>query len=130
MSLIPLLSQSCVIPTLRGVKCQPPPEKPFKRLQNRATRIVLGRDSSKDTLSVLGWADLEIKRKRHTRALVYKCLNMLVPQYLCIYFIKNYNVHSYETSRRTDLHLPKAKLGLGKQSFKYSGMGFFYLLSC
>ena len=104
--------------------------KTLWRLQNRATRIVLRRDFCKDTLSVLGWAELEMKRKRHKCVLVYKCLNMLVLQYLCHYLIRNYNVHSYETRRRTDLHPPKGKLGLGKRSFKYSGMGFFYLLSC
>ena len=70
-----------------------------------------------------------MKRKRHKCVLVYKCLNMLVPQYLCNYFIRNYNVHSYETRGRTNLHLPKPKLGLGKQSFKYLGIGFFNLLS-
>ena len=70
-----------------------------------------------------------MKRKRHKCVLVYKCLNMLVPQYLCNYFIRNYNVHSYETRRRTNLHLPKPKLGLGKRSFKYLGMVFFNLLS-
>ena len=51
----------------------------LQRLQNRAARIVLRRDSSKDTLNVLGWVELETKRKRHKCALVYKCLNNLVP---------------------------------------------------
>ena len=103
--------------------------KTLQRLQNRATRIVLRRDFCKDTLIFLGWAELQMKRKRHKCVLVYKCLNMLVPQYLCNYFIRNYNVHGYETRRRTNLHLPKPKLGLGKRSFKYLGMGFFNLLS-
>ena len=70
-----------------------------------------------------------MKRKRHKCVLVYKFLNMLVPQYLCNYFSRNYNVHSYETRRRTNLHLPKPKLGRGKRSFKYLGMVFFNLLS-
>ena len=33
-------------------------------LQNRAARIVLRCDSSKDTFNVLGWVELETKRKR------------------------------------------------------------------
>ena len=37
----------------------------LQRLQNRAARIVLRRDSSKDTFNALGWAELETKRKRH-----------------------------------------------------------------
>ena len=39
--------------------------KTLQRLQNRAARIVLRRDSSKDTFNALGWAELETKRKRH-----------------------------------------------------------------
>ena len=52
--------------------------KILQRLQNRAARIVLRRDSSKDTFSVLGWVELETKRKRHKCTLVYKCLNSLI----------------------------------------------------
>jgi len=59
-------------------------------LQNRAARIVLRRDSSKDTLNVLGWTELETKRKRHKCVLVYKCHNNLVPQYLSYYITGNY----------------------------------------
>ena len=82
----------------------------LQRLQNHAARIVLRRDSSKDAFNVLGWTKLETKRKRHKCVLVYKCLNNLVPQYLSDYFTRNYNVHSYNTRRKTDLHLPKVKL--------------------
>ena len=53
--------------------------KTLQRLQNRAARIVLRRDSSKDTFNVLGWAELETKRKRHKCVLVYKYLKNLVP---------------------------------------------------
>ena len=74
--------------------------KTLQRLQNRAARIVLRRDSSKDTFNVLGWAGLETQRKRHKCVLVYKCLNNLVPQYLSDYFIRNFNIHSYNTRRR------------------------------
>ena len=63
--------------------------KTLQRLQNRAARIVLRRDSSKDTFNVLGWAELETQRKRHKCVLVYKCrLNNLVPQYLSDYLKK------------------------------------------
>jgi len=56
--------------------------KILQRLQNRAVPIVLSRDSSKDTFNVLGWVELETKRKRHKCTLVYKCLNNLLPKYL------------------------------------------------
>ena len=78
--------------------------KTLQRLQNRAARIVLRSDSSKDTFNVLGWAELETQRKRHKCVLVYKCrLNNLVPQYLSDYCKRNYNIHSYNTRRKTDL---------------------------
>ena len=38
--------------------------KTLQRLQNRVARIVLRRDSSKDTFDVLVWAQLEVKRKK------------------------------------------------------------------
>ena len=108
--------------------------KTLQRLQNRAARIVLRRDSSKDTFNVLGWAELETKRKRHKCVLVYKCLNNLVPQYLSDYFTRNYNVHSYNTRRRTDLHLPAAKsnLALQKELFDIRAQHFliYYLVAC
>ena len=104
--------------------------KTLQRLQNRAARIALRRDSSKYTFNVLGWAELETKRKRHKCVLVYKCLNNLVPQYLSDYFTINYNVHSYNTRRRPDLHLPKVKLSLGKRTFRYSGSALFNLSPC
>ena len=99
--------------------------KTLQRLQNQAARIVLRRDSSKDNFNVLGWAELETQWKRHKCVLVYKCLNNLVPQYPSDYFIRNYNIHSYTTRRKTDLHLPKAKLSLAKRTFRYSGSALF-----
>ena len=55
--------------------------KSLQRLQNRAARIILKRDSSRDTFNVLGWTDLETNRKIHKCVLVFKCLHNLVPQY-------------------------------------------------
>ena len=52
----------------------------------------------------------------------------LVPQYLSDYFTRNYNVHSYNTHRETDLHLPKVKLSLAKRTFRYLGSALFDVL--
>ena len=49
--------------------------KTLQRLQNRAACIVLRRDSFKDTSNVLGWVELETKRRKHRCTLVHKCLN-------------------------------------------------------
>ena len=100
--------------------------KSLQRLQNRAARIILKSDSSRDTFNVLGWTDLETNRKIHKCVLVFKCLHNLVPQYLSNYFIRNYNVHGYNT----DLHLPKPKLSLGKRTFRFSGTALFNSLPC
>ena len=70
---------------------------------------------------MLGWVDLETQRKAHKCILVFKCLNNLAPPYLSDYFIRNCNVHSYNTRKRNDMHLPKPKLTLGKRTFRYSG---------
>ena len=39
--------------------------KSLQRLQNRAAHIIRRRDSSRDSLSTLGWFDLETNRKIH-----------------------------------------------------------------
>lgn len=39
--------------------------KEFRRLQNRAARIILQRKTSKDTLLVLNWPSLACRRKLH-----------------------------------------------------------------
>ena len=58
----------------------------LQRLQTRAARIIVRRDSTSEALKSLGWPNLETIRKRNKSILVYKCLSDLVPQYLCDYF--------------------------------------------
>ena len=67
----------------------------LQRLQNRAARIIVRRDSSSEALKTLGWPNLETIRKRNKSILVYKCLNNLVPQYLSDYFSRN---HSFQVT--------------------------------
>ena len=56
--------------------------KNLQKLQNRAARIILRRESSRDTFDILKWTDLETNRKIHKCVLVFKCLHNLVPEYL------------------------------------------------
>ena len=93
----------------------------LQRLQNRTARIIVRRDSTSEALKSLGWPNLETIRKRNKSILVYKCLNDLVPQYLCGYFSRNHSFHSYNTLRREDIHPSRPKLSLGKRTFRYSG---------
>ena len=55
--------------------------KNLQQLQNRAARITLRRDSSRDTFDILKWTDLEKNRKIHKCVIVFKCLHNLVPPY-------------------------------------------------
>ena len=93
----------------------------LQRLQNRAAHIIVRRDSTSEALETLGWPNLETIRKRNKSILVYKCLNDLVPQYLCDYFSRNHSFNSYNTHRREDIHPSRPKLRLGKRTFRYSG---------
>ena len=100
----------------------------LQRLQNRAARIIIRHDSSREALTLLNWTDLETNRKMHKCILIFKCLHELVPEYLSNYFVRNYIFHCYNTRRRSDLHLPKPKLTLGKRTFRYSGSVLFNTL--
>ena len=93
----------------------------LQKLQNRAARIILQRESSRNTFDILNWVELSTRRKIHKCVLVFKCLNNLVPEYLSGYFTRNSSIHSYNTRRKNNLHLPKPNLSLGRRSFIYSG---------
>ena len=98
----------------------------LQRLQNRAARIIVRRDSTSEALKSLGWPNLDTIRKKNKSILVYKCLNDLVPQYLCDYFSRNHSFHSYtDTRRREDIHPSRPKLSLGKRTFRYPGAILF-----
>ena len=61
----------------------------LQRLQNRAARIIIETNSSREALNNLGWSDLKTIRGRNKCVLVFKCLHNLVPKYLSEYFIRN-----------------------------------------
>ena len=89
--------------------------KELQRLQNRATRIILRRKTSKNAFHLLNWLSLACRRKLHKCSLVFKCLNNLVPKYLTEYFIRNKAFHDYRTRRSNDLHPPKPKNNMEKK---------------
>ena len=82
------------------------------------------RMSSADTLNILKWTNLATRRSVHTCRciLVFKCLNNLVPDYLCEYFTGNGNIHNYNTRQMHDLHLPKCQLGKKTLGFYVLGI--------
>ena len=100
--------------------------KELHRLQNRAARIILRKNTSNDTFCVLNWLNLASRRKMHKCILVFKCLNNLVPKYLTQYFTRNADLHNYYATRRSnDVHPPKPKRNMGKRTFKYAGAIYF-----
>jgi len=102
--------------------------KELQRLQNRAARIILRRNTSKNAFDLLTWLSLACRRKLHRCSLVFKCLNNLVPKYLTEYFIRNKVFHHYGTRRSNDFHPPKPKANMGKRTFKFAGTIHFNLL--
>ena len=99
--------------------------KELHRLQNRAARIILRKNTSNDTFCVLNWLNLASRRKMHKCILVFKCLNNLVPKYLTQYFTRNADLHDHTTRRSNDLHPPKPKRNMRKIIFKYAGAIYF-----
>lgn len=82
------------------------------------------------TTKILIWF-VEPKRKYRWYKVLHECiylfLNELVPEYLSHHFIRN--SITCNTRRRSDLDLPKPKLSLGKQTFRYSGSVLFNILN-
>ena len=99
--------------------------KELHRLQNRAARIILRKNTSNDTFCVLNWLNLASRGKMHKCILVFKCLNNLVPKYLTQYFTRNADLHDHAIRRNNDLHPPKPKRNMSKRTFKYAGAIYF-----
>ena len=99
--------------------------KELHRLENRAARIIIRKNTSNDTFCVLNWLNLASRRKMHKCILVFKCLNNLVPKYFMQYFTRNADLHDHATRRSNDLHPPKPKRNMGKRTFKYAGAIYF-----
>ncbi len=47
----------------------------MQRLQNKASRIILQRKRTGDSLKILNWMNLENRRSMHACILVFKCIN-------------------------------------------------------
>ena len=54
--------------------------------------------------------------------MAYKCVNNLVPAYLCHKFHKRSTIHSLATRKRDTLEIPLLKIATGQQAI--------YLQSC
>ena len=105
--------------------------KELHRLQNRAARIILQKNTSNDTFCALNWLSLASRSKMHKCILVFKYLNNLVPKCLTQYLTGNADLHDHATRSSNDLQPLKSKRNMGKRTFKYAGSIYFNSLpSC
>ena len=72
--------------------------------------VIQRRATTEEAFEMLGWVELETRRKAHTSILVFKYLNDLIPPYLSNYFIRNSTIDIHKTRQRNDIHLPNPKL--------------------
>ena len=80
--------------------------KELERLQNRAARIILGKNTSNDNFCVQNWLNLASRTKMHRCIQVFKCLNNLAPKYLTQYSTRNADLHDHVTQEEKQRPAP------------------------
>ena len=80
--------------------------KELQRLQNRAARIILGKNTSNDNFCVQNWLNLAPRTKMHRCIQVFKCLNNLAPKYLTQYSTRNADLHDHVTQEEKQRPAP------------------------
>ena len=89
-------------------------------LQNNAARIIIDLPkyfSGTQALARLNWIHLAERRRQHRCTAVYKCVNKLTN--FSFNLVRNMEIHSHNTRRQQDLHLPRVRTNWGKQRFVY-----------
>jgi len=84
----------------------------IQKLRNRTTKVITKSSydmNSSYLLNSLSWDNLSVRRAQQKANLMYKCINVLPPVYLCNVFTPStlsFDLHN----ARQKLHLPKPKL--------------------
>ena len=97
--------------------------QPGEKLQNPAIRVITKSNydtSSRFLLTLLGWDNLSVRRAKQKANLMYKCVNNLVPAYLCNLFAPR-TPNYYFRNAKKKLILPKPRTDYLNRSFSYSG---------
>ena len=92
-------------------------------LQNKSAKLILDRplySSATDAIQALGWIRLEDRCSYHRCLYIFKCLNNLTSNSLA--FLKNTNIHNYNTRSKDNLRLPKVSKIWGKQRIEYQAV--------
>ena len=89
-------------------------------LHNKAAKIILDAHplwSASESLQLLNWQPLSIRRHFHRCHMMYRCLNNIVD--FKLNFQNLSDIHSYNTRNKRNLHLDHVKRNWGKQAFTY-----------
>ena len=81
-------------------------------------------DHISPALNRLEWPKMEAGRFQHRVLLVRKCVRKEVPPYLQEMFIKNNQIHCYETRQNSILHMNRVKINFGLRTFSYRSVNF------
>jgi hypothetical protein len=57
--------------------------------------------------------------------IIYKILHGIAPTYLDNYFVKNVNIHNFNTRRKENVVLPRVNRELGKKTFRFHGAKYY-----
>ena len=82
----------------------------LQTLENKAAKIILDElpwYSATEALRRLRWTKLQTRRHNHRCTFIYKGINGFVDFNFDL--VKNENIQDYDTRRRSNLHLPKAR---------------------
>ena len=105
----------------------------YKKLQNRATRVITSSNFDVDVDSLfhkLSWKDLKSQRQIQNALMVFKSSNGLVPEYPASKFIKR-NESNYSLRDSVNkLVVPFPRTNYLKNSFIYSGATLWNSLPC
>ena len=89
-------------------------------LHNKAAKIILDAhplSSASESLRSLNWQPLTTRRHFHRCLIMHKCLNNDVD--FKFYFKFSFDIHSYNTRNKQNIHLERVKKNWGKQAFSY-----------
>ena len=95
----------------------------LQKLKNCDIRVITKSSydtSSRYLVNSLGWDNLLVRRAKQKANLMYKCINNLVPAYLCNLFAPR-SPNYYFRNMKKKLMLPKPRTDYLKHSFSYSG---------
>ena len=97
----------------------------LQKLQNRAATIITNNSfdaSSKPLIQNLDWKTINDTITHESRAMVYKSINDIAPQYVSEMFTRNLHDATRQLrNTNTDIKLPRKRTCNGQKSFSFRG---------